>query len=65
MKFYMIFHLVNFGEVLYYLLFNDDWITKREKHDDLSNICLVSLIVEHRKNGKEDESDDEEISNDA
>jgi len=43
---------------------DDDWITKGEKH---SNFDLLGAIdsATWRKNGKEDESDEEEIPNDA
>jgi hypothetical protein len=43
---------------------DDDWITEGEKH---SNIDLLGAIdsATRRKNDKENESDEEEISNDA
>jgi hypothetical protein len=43
---------------------NDDWITEGEKH---SNFNLLGAIdsVTRRQNGNEDESDGEEIPNDA
>jgi hypothetical protein len=43
---------------------DDDWITGGEKH---SNIDLLGAInsATRRKNGNEDESDEEEIPNDA
>jgi hypothetical protein len=43
---------------------DDDWITKGEKH---SNFDLLGAIdsATRRKNDKEDESDEEEIPNDA
>jgi len=43
---------------------DDDWITEGEKH---SNFDLLGAIdsATRRKNGKEDESDEEEIPNDA
>jgi hypothetical protein len=43
---------------------DDDWITEGEKH---SNFNLFSAIdsATRRKNGKKDESDEEEIPNDA
>ena len=46
------------------LLSDDDWITEREKH---SNIDLLGAIdsATRRQNGNEDESDEEEIPNDA
>jgi len=46
-------------------LFNDDWITKREKHNGSSNFDLLGVInsATWRKNGKEYESDEEKLSN--
>jgi hypothetical protein len=46
------------------LSFDDVWTTKGEKH---SNFDLLGAIdsATRRKNGKEDESDEEEIPNDA
>jgi hypothetical protein len=46
---------------------DDDWITEGEKHDGLSNFDLLDVIDSptRRKNGKEEESDEEEIPNDA
>jgi len=43
---------------------DDDWITEGEKH---SNIDLLGAIdnATRKKNGNEDESDEEEIPNDA
>jgi len=57
----------DFGEILDYLSFDDDWITKEEKHDGSSNFDLLGVIdsATRSKNGKEDESDDEENFNDA
>ena len=53
----------DFG-VEYDLSSDDDWIIQGEKH---SNIDLLGAIdsATQRKNGNEDESDEEEISNDA
>jgi len=41
---------------------DDDWITEGEKHDGSSNFDLLGVIdsATRRKNGKEDENDDEE-----
>jgi hypothetical protein len=46
------------------LSYDDDWITEGEKH---SNFDLLGVIdsATQRKNGNEDESDEEEIPNDA
>ena len=46
------------------LSYDDDWITEGEKH---SNFDLLGVIdnATRRKNGNEDESDEEEIPNDA
>jgi hypothetical protein len=47
-----------------YLSSDDDWITEGEKH---SNFDLLGAIdsATRRQNGNEDESDEEEIHNDA
>jgi len=57
----------DFGEVFYHLSSDDDWITEGEKYDGSSNFDLLSVIdsAARRKNGKEDESDDEENLNDV
>eukprot|EP00258_Populus_trichocarpa_P028194 XP_024444213.1 uncharacterized protein LOC18095382 [Populus trichocarpa] len=57
----------DFGEVFYHLSSDDDWITEGEKHDGSSNFDLLGVIdsATRRKNGKEDESDDEENLNDV
>ena len=56
----------DFGEVFDHLSSDDDWITEGEKHDGSSNFDLLDVIdsATRRKNGKEDESDEEEILND-
>jgi hypothetical protein len=57
----------DFGEVLDDLSSDDDWIIEREKHDGSSNFDLLGIIdsATRRKNGTEDESNDEEIFNDV
>jgi hypothetical protein len=57
----------DFGEVLDDLSFDEDWITRGEKHDDSSNFDLLGVIdnATRRKNSKEDESYDKENFNDA
>jgi len=34
----------NFGEVLDYLSSDDDWITKKEKYDSLSNFDFLGVV---------------------
>jgi len=55
----------DFGEVFDHLSSDDDWITEGKKHDGSSNFDLLDVIdsATRRKNGKEDESDDEENLN--
>jgi hypothetical protein len=57
----------DFGEVFDHLSSDDDWITEGEKHDGSSSFDLLGVIdsATRRKNGKEDESDDEENLNDV
>jgi len=55
----------DFGEVFDHLSSDDDWITEGEKYDGSSNVDLLGVIDSRRKNGKENESDDEENLNDA
>ena len=57
----------DFGEVLDDLSSDDDWITEGEKPDGSSNFDLLGIIdsATRRKNGTEDECNDEEIFNDV
>uniref|UniRef100_A0A3N7ET70 Uncharacterized protein n=1 Tax=Populus trichocarpa TaxID=3694 RepID=A0A3N7ET70_POPTR len=57
----------DFGEFFDHLSSDDDWITEGEKRDGSSNFDLLGVIdsATRRKNGKEDESDDEENLNDV
>jgi len=57
----------DFDVVLDDLPFDVDWIIEGEKHDGSSNFDLLGIIdsATWRKNGKEDESEEGEISNDV
>jgi hypothetical protein len=57
----------DFDVVLDDLPFDVDWIIEGEKHDGSSNFDLLGIIdsATRRKNGKEDESEEGEISNDV
>jgi len=47
-----------------YISSDDDWITKGEKHSNIDFLGAIDSAT-RRKNGNEDESDEEEIPNDA